>query len=269
MKKIINTIILICLFNYAPLLGSMPTIKIQITPPIYEAEIRPGENRIFELVVQNNSMKRISLNGYVRSINMDLNGNPDFIDDPYCSFSCQTWIDLNPRKFEIDPGKRRKIMVKINVPKSAEGGNYAAVLFDMNESQSEDEENKVGLVLRTGTMVLLTTRYPKKIDADISSFMIRNQIDETVFQVIIQNKSNKHIRPHGSIVIFENNRRIIDRINIQDNNFIMPMSDRLFRFVWRNPNKRKINMIYKAEGRFNVKGLGKSLNLKKEFSTSQ
>ncbi|MBN1352810.1 hypothetical protein JXJ21_25700 [candidate division KSB1 bacterium] len=239
--------------------GGLASIKIQISPPIYEQEIRTGEERSFEIYLRNNSSNRITLIARIRSIQMDDFGNPQFIDAPYQPYSCQNWIDLNPRSIQIKPFEERVVAVSIRVPQDASGGNYAAVLFEIDTDNDVSSGTSVGLTIRTGSMIMLSVKNTIKLDAELLSFAAKHLSERTEFEITLQNNSNRHITPSGSIVIFADKKRVIDRIRIESTSFILPFSNRKFKCEWKNLRKREKVERYTAECRFSVKGLGKSL----------
>jgi len=269
MKKI-NIILFAIIFIQGNFLfGDSPSLKIQITPPIFEKEVRQGEHLSFQISLQNNSSKEVRLKGYTLSFHIAENGKPEFIDDPYLEFSCQSWIDIKPKSFQIKAGEKKEVIISIKVPENAKGGNYASVLFDVDAGDLVQKGNQVGLTIRTGTMILLIARNTIKLDAQIESFKIIEQPGKSIFEVLLKNNSNIHIKPTGTVVIFKDKKRVIDRITLKENSFISPQSARLFKFVWENPKKRQLKNKYEAEYRFYVKGLGKSLIARKDFVPSQ
>ena len=196
---------------------------------------------------------------------LDAEGGLIFIDDPYQNHSCQNWIDIEPKSVLIEPNSKREVSVSIKVPTAVQGGNYAAILFDVDNRDKEG--GQVALTIRTGTMILLSVQNTIKYDAVITTFNVIQDYGKTVFEVWLENKSNKHIKPTGSVVIFENGKRVIDRVNFDENTFILPGSERVLTCTWSNPVKRKQNMTYRAECRLTVLGLGKSLHEETYFST--
>ena len=196
---------------------------------------------------------------------MDETGSLAFVDDPYQKYSCQNWIVVNEKRIQIEPQQSRNVAISYEVPANAGGGHYAAILFEIDEDENA-EQRQVALQIRTGTMIMLSVRNTIKLAEELSTFKIRNDAKQTLFEVGFTNNSNRHIKPDGSIVIMEGNR-VIDRIKFEDSTFMLPESERLLTCVWTNPRKRKPSSTYTAECRFYVKGLGKSLTKKITFTT--
>ena len=181
------------LFSFA--LFYYQSLKIQISPSIYECEVIPKEQKSFTITLKNNSSRQFALKGYILSLNLDTKGSFSFVDDPYQLFSCQSWLDINPKRILITPGEERKVLVSIKVPPEIEGGNYAAVMFDLEKSKLPEAVAKVDLTIRTGTMVLLTTKKKIRIDAEIHFFKISQHADKSIFEVMLKNNSTVHIKP--------------------------------------------------------------------------
>ncbi len=252
-----------CFFNLA---AENAKLKLQVVPAIYEAEIRSGENISFDITLKNIGDKEITLSGNVFSLKIEEDGSPVIVNDPYLSHSCQNWIQFNPKSLLVKPNEKRQIRVLINSPKEARGGYYAAILFEITDKEKR-KTPQVSFALRTGTMIAVLIKNSKKLDAEINSFSFSNKDSETIFEIKFDNKSNVHIKPEGSVIIYDNKNRVIDRINISKNNFISPHSMRTFKLIWKNSKKKQRNRVelYTAECRLFVKGLNKKLSEKLEF----
>ena len=74
MKKIYIVLFAIIFVQANLLFGDSPSLKIQITPPIVEREVRQGEKLSFQISLQNISSKEVKLKGYTLSFQMTENG---------------------------------------------------------------------------------------------------------------------------------------------------------------------------------------------------
>jgi len=245
-----------------PLDAVNASLKIQFTPPLFESDVSAGEELSFNIRLKNTDSARNELRAQVLSISMNDEGRMRFSDDPFRAHSCQSWIDLNPKQILLEPDEIKKVMVHIRVPQRIQGGYYAAILFTTVNGYSEQGKTRIGLSVSTGTMVILSARGSLKRDAGIMSFGIDSQAK---FTLQFQNKSNVHIKPDVSIVIYDEQDRVIDRINFKEDNFLLPESRRTFYGQWDNAKKKKKHKSYTAECRVTIKGLGKRLIEKRTF----
>lgn len=243
---------------------SWGVIRMQLSPPIFEAETQPKTTLTYSINVLNTGEDQLTLATHIKSVKFDRLGNIIFQDATYQEHSCQTWIDVDPKSIVLPQGEKRPVDVVINVPANVTGGYYAAILFETQQPHSTAGQSTVGLQLRTGSLVCLRIKKTCKLDAMISSFSLNNKQNQTEFQIILKNNSNCHITPKGSLVIYTERNRIIDRININDSTFMLPNSERHFTVIWSNERKRVPGTSYLAECRFDVKGLGKSLSYKSQ-----
>lgn len=242
----------------------MGAIRVQLSPPLYDVETKPNALLTYQISIQNNGTDQLLILAYVKNLMFDLDGNPSFNDAPFQKHSCQSWIDVQPKSLLLPPMKNRMVDVTIKVPENVSGGYYAAILFETDTPQKSLVRSTVGLQLRTGSLVSLKIKRTQKIDAKISLFQLYHRKNQTEFQIILKNDGNCHINPRGSIVIFDEQNRIVDRINMNDSAFTLPHSERRLKVIWKNERKRVAGKSYLAECRFLVKGLGKSLSYKSQ-----
>lgn len=243
---------------------SWGTIRVRLSPPIYNVETTANSNLSYAISLQNNSDEPLSLRTRVKSLAFDTHGNAAFPDAPFEPHSCQTWISVDPKSIVLAARQKRSVDVNIEVPSDAAGGYYAAILFETDKTQASQGHSTVGLQLRTGSLVSLKIRRTIRLDVKIASLSLSNSREQTQFKITLRNDSNCHINPSGSIVIFNQDQRIIDRLTINDSTFMLPGSERTFTLVWDNKRKRVPGTSYAAECRVVVRGLGKSLSYRTE-----
>lgn len=239
-------------------------VKLNITPSIFEKNVRRGEKIEFNFQVENKGMQELILKGSLSDFVLDENGVLHF-GKGISDLSCIKWLDFFPKEITLSPGAKQKVLITGQVPFKGEGSYYAALLFSV-VSPSHNKIGNLRVRVKPGLLINLTMNLGIKINADLSSFNIKQTDNSTIFEISVLNTGNVHIRPKGSIAIFNNKNRIIDRLNISDNTFILPNRNRIFKIIWNNPQKRDKNKKYIAECRLAVPGLGKSLTMRKEFA---
>jgi len=242
---------------------------ISISPPFFEKMISPKDKISFSIFLQNNGKETVNLIGEVQSlIAKSNNGKVVFADHDIVHHSCQKWIHVDPTNAMIEPNEGQEVKVNIEVPDRIEGGYYAVILFEPRAKNNIELPKNVSLSFALGTTIVLQSRRKQKIDAKIISFGAEDTEDGTLFSVVLSNLGNVHLNPNVSIVLFSDRKRVVDRLTYEEGRFVLPGSERIFRFVWANTRKREHGKNYHAECRFRITGLGRSLRKSISFSVN-
>lgn len=258
--------ILLCiLFITSPNLA-LSQISITVVPPMVETSIAAGGLRTFKLVVSNLGNKPVDIEGYTCDLKLNPDGIPLVLEPGTSSYSCAKWIELTDDKFTLDPGSKKEIGAKIRVPRGVRGGRYAVILFESLSSASTKRGNVI-LGARLGTIVMVSIPWTLKREAEISQIRMeeapvspregrqrKTLIQPVNFIVSLKNMGNVHIEANGSVVIKNDEGRIIDRIPLQaGTGTVLPEGVRDFQGSWSNPRKM-VKGKYTAEARINYRG---------------
>ena len=166
----------------------------------------------------------------------------------------------------MEPGSKKAIGARIKVPRGVRGGRYAVILFE-SLSSGRRKRGNVMLGARLGTIVMVSIPRTLKREAEISRIKIekvpvspregrqgKTLIQPVDFIASLKNIGNVHINAKGSVVIKNDEGRIIDRIPLEvGTGTVFPDGVRDFQGTWSNPGKM-IKGKYTAEARISYRG---------------
>jgi len=245
---------------------ALSQISITVAPPLVETSIAGGGLRTFKLVVSNLGNKSVDIQGYTCDLKLNPDGTPFVLEAGISSYSCAKWIELTDDKFTLDPGSKKEIGAKIRVPRGVRGGKYAVILFESLSSASTKRGNVI-LGARLGTIIMVSIPWTLKREAKISQIRVekapispgegrqrKTLIQPINFIISFKNTGNVHIEANGSVVIKNDEGRIIDRIPLEvGTGTVLPEGVRDFQGSWSNPRKM-VKGKYTAEARISFGG---------------
>lgn len=249
---------------------SVPSQNLGITPPIIERTLEPGKTLNLNITIDNHGPETVPLYCRILTLTMDPEtGVPLFSDAPELAHSPQNWTTLEPASIVLRKGESRIVSITASPPARIRGGFYGAVVFDAGSLDHGAVSPGISQSLRISTTLSLTTSRYLLRDAVLSHFQVTEYKGKTVFSVRLDNLSNVALTPDAEIVIFSEENRVLDRLHPEGVLFHLPETPRTYRFVWKDPARRKPGQNYTARCRFRVTGIGKRLEAEREFLVSQ
>lgn len=246
--------------NPKALLAQAP-LSLQVSPPILEIEINPGDTYSDFLKFENlSTTETLTLYPQILSFKAKgLEGAQEFITDTQetTNFSLAQWVNISTDIIVIKPLERIVLPFTITVPVDAEpGGRYAAVLLG-NQPVVQEEGSNVALGAQTGTIILAKVSGDVTEKATLESFKTGKdsyQYPPVDFEITIQNSGNIHVRPLGKIEISNMFGKSVGEIdvNVAKGN-VLPESSRLFTPSWETEKftigkfTAKLNLEYGDE----------------------
>lgn len=232
--------------------GSVPafaqeTLSVTITPPLFQLTVGPGESWTSSIKVVNNNSYAVTYAPEVVDFESQGEGGQgkfvplieSFANEPKRTDSLGTWIELSKDPITIEAGESAQIPFTVRVPENADpGGHYAAIM--VGPYQGNDTE--AGSHMKVSSFV--TSLLFVKIKGDIvESGRIREfgtekqlyQKPEANFLLRFENTGNTHLRPQGSITLYNMWGKERGQVLINEkSNFgnVLPRSIRKFEFSW-------------------------------------
>jgi hypothetical protein len=172
--------------------------------PRIEVEADPGKSITYNLKVINEVRETKTF--YLRSENFnsqDETGNPSF-SSRYEDLAL--WIKA-PVSVTLGPGETINLPIQIDVPANAEpGGHYAAIFYLTEPPSLTDDDSKVGLSTKLGTLILLRVSGDFTQNADVLEFGTTGKKHfytqlPIQFYYRFQNTGDDHQKPVGDILI--------------------------------------------------------------------
>lgn len=222
-----------------PVLAQTP-LSLQVSPPILEIEIDPGET-YSDFIKFENLSDTETLTLYPQILSFKAKGESgaqEFIEDSAetTNFSLSQWVDISTDVITIKPLERIILPFTITVPADAEpGGRYAAVLLG-NQPIVPQAGSNVALGTRTGSIILAKVTGEVTENASLTLFKTGKetyQYPPVDFEITIQNSGNIHVKPLGKIEIVNMFGKTVDEVVVNDSKGnVLPESSRKFTPSW-------------------------------------
>lgn len=196
---------------------------IRVTPTITQLNLLPGEEKRDSFSVYNEGNKQASV-----EVEID-----DLFKQPTEKIEVNSWIEVEPKRFNIGPGEIKSIDYKVNVPVDYEGELRCRVFF----AAQDQAVGNVGIKNRFGVAIYVAIKGTEVVKADILDISISEiktgtDTKDIGFSVIVQNKSNVHIRPRGKLVIKTEGDSLVKELELPYGYPIMPGSSHSYYVVY-------------------------------------
>ena len=234
-----------------------------VIPPFVEAKIESGREKLsVEIEIGNKSLQEATFEISVVDFgSLDETGGLAFItansDKNEKKYALASWVTLEKNSLTVLPGKSEKVkMTILNRESLSPGGHYGAVLATVKSSDQGVAET-VGInqslasliyVLKTGGEVVDLSLNRVEFDKNILKF------PETI-KLRFWNKGNVHVVPRGTVVIRNNQGKIVSQGIINgDSGKVLPESSRIMELplkklgFWNWPGKYILEINYRDEG---------------------
>ena len=136
--------------------------------------------------------------------------------------SCESWFNFEKTKLNLNSGEFCDAKFFIKVPPDASSEQLCAVIFDEKRGLQETvrKENagniQINLTPRFSIPVYISIKGAEKIAAEITemSAVLEPQEGGVKFNITLHNMGNVHIRPFGTLVIFNQKEEVVKNLPI-------------------------------------------------------
>lgn len=228
---------------------------LEISPPLIDQQVDPGQTINFEIRVRNITNQEVIATGELNDFEAkDELGLPNVILDPNAEpspYTFKPWVkDISDLR--LAPGETKTAVIQVDVPQDASpGGHYGVVSF--TAKPTDLDETGVALSAVIGTLVLLNVSGDVRIDAALESFaLLQNGNEKSFFEYgpitfveRIKNNGNVHFKPTGELRITDTFGKEVAKfaLNEQGGN-VLPASIRRFE---QTLDKKNLFGRYKAQ----------------------
>lgn len=263
MKKLalIGLISLIGLIGAGPV-GAQTVIKITAIPPRLELEAPPGEVITRQLKVKNEGDSQIALEVKVQDfIVADNEGTPVPVEEETADrWAASRWINVSPQKLVLNPGETKALDFVAVIPEeAAPGGHYAIVFYSpvgtIGATPEGELTGQTSIAPNVGTLVYFTVPGDVQEDARVLRFQLPRWVEYGPIKITteIENLSDLHIKPLGTIRIYDMFGRLITTLKLEEKN-IFPGTSRVYQNTWEQKwglgkYKAQLNAGYGTQGK--------------------
>lgn len=228
-----------------PVLASTGELSLTITPPLFQLTIGKGETWQSSLKVVNTNPYDLTVyasvmdfeasgeEGRSRLIPMTERGAENY------SLTLADWIEVPLEPVVIARESSLEIPFSVNIPANAEpGGHYAAILISTSPLREKFNGPTIQVSSRISSLLFLRVKGEVEEKGNIREFRAEKsfyQAPPVNFILRFVNDGNVHLRPRGSIAVYDMWGRERGKIPVnQDSNFgnVLPGSVRKFFFDW-------------------------------------
>ncbi len=253
-------------FSFPNIVNAQGALSLQVSPPILEIKINPGDT-YSDFIKFENLSDTETLTLYPQVLSFKAKGDEgaqEFIENTVetTNFSLAQWVDISTDLIVIKPFERIVLPFTITVPIDAEpGGRYAAVLLG-NQPITPKEGSNVALGAKTGSIILA------KISGDVNESAVLKmfktgkdsyQYPPVDFEITIENNGNIHVKPEGKIVISNIFGKAVKEVNVnQAGGNVLPESSRKYTPSWETDKftlgkfTAVLNLKYGEENPMNI-----------------
>lgn len=179
-----------------------------VAPPVYDLMAKPGETFSKIMNVRNDSSGSQSFRMVVQGISSSNEvGGLNFL--PVSSADLSGWMSVSPEDFTLAPGQSKDVTVTVKVPASAApGGHYATVFAQSGGPQTGGAQ--ISSMVGSAFLVRVSGRVVESADVvEFSTAQARVIPGQPIeFTVRAKNTGNTHIRPQGTIEVFNGDIKV-------------------------------------------------------------
>lgn len=234
--------------------NALAVSSITAIPPRLELKANPGETIKSTLKVRNDSEVSQNYTIFIDDFIVDdLYGTPIPISSTISNkWSLKKWITA-PDMVPVDSNDTQVINITIKVPSNAlPGGHYAMITYMPNADVKPGELKKTAAIIgqRVGSLIYVTVGGTIVENANVTSFTAPKFTEKGPVEITgsIENLSDVHVSPKGSITISNLLNQEITKIPLQVGN-IFPGNSKLFTSSWNQKwgygrYKADLNLVY-------------------------
>lgn len=153
---------------------------VSVTPSVTEREGRPGQTLKGVFKVRNDGK-----DGQIIQV------QPELWPPGSEGVPLALWLDVKPKEFELGPGKEVPVRYRVKVPVDAVGELGAQVYF----ASSVSHAGALPLRQRFGCAMYVRVEGTERYDVRLASVTAHRREKETVFEFVLENQGNVHVRP--------------------------------------------------------------------------
>jgi hypothetical protein len=174
--------------------------KIEISPPSQEFDIDPGKELNFEVKVRNVGNNKYYMNARVEDFTASgEEGQVALIEQgPY---AISSWSIIEPKEFELEPGKTQIVKIRSDVPEqNIGGGRYGAVVFAVSGTKTA---NATAVAQEIASLFLLRVSGPIEENLSILNLQAPQfaEFGPIPIKVKVFNSGNIHVKTAGLVTV--------------------------------------------------------------------
>ncbi len=253
--------------------------NFSVTPQLIELELAPGSRYTIKVLLINETERdsqRFQI--YASDVIQNEAGTYKVVEKGKSKFSCADWIKLDTMEVGLGPKKGKEIPFQIQVPATARGGRYGAIVFNLQPKVTQMGEEYAGgtayFFLKVPVQIEITIKSyltPKPKNVKIKSidvipvsedkeyaakFSQKNIKDALLVRAHVNNGGDMHIIAKGRLIIKDQKGRRLRVVPLGGGRgMVLPQTDVYFTSIIKRP----LAGDYIAEAVINYGGLSSAI----------
>lgn len=192
-------IFIILVFFAIVLFHSLSFAGLSVDPVTLEIVAQKGEDKLGVIKVKNTSEKLVRIR--VSPEKWDIK-----------DLDINKWLTIEPKEFELASAQLKEVSYRINPPEDSIGELRCMVFFISDEIGKK--KSPVGI--RFGVPFYVVVGGTEVIEVEVDSINVKYDINRNILDgtIMVNNKSNIHIRPHVKVYIYDNKDKLINRFSL-------------------------------------------------------
>lgn len=206
--------LLFAIFPAAVLAQNGDSVGFSVTPSLMNINLTPGDEFGTKVKVINNTSRPLKIYAEAVDFRDSGTGQIEFLNDPgikndlsAANVYLSRWMTLAKEEIELAPFGSEEIPFVISVPKEANpGGHYAAILVGPDSPDEKTDGSVVKISSKIAFLILSRVAGDVQEKGMIREFSVDKKFSGAAninFSVRFQNQGNIHLRPRGTIKVFD------------------------------------------------------------------
>lgn len=219
--------------------SAQQSLSVTVTPPLIQLTIGPGETWRSSLKIVNTNADTVTYYSQLMDMQAsDESGHSSFT--PIAQGGQDTlahWIDIPQEPLVVGARTSAELPFTVRIPENAPpGGHYAAILVGTQPGEITGSGLRVSSYV--STLIFVRIKGDVMESGRIREFVTGEDLYQKPhadFLVRFENTGNTHLRPAGSVEIYNMWGKLRGKVDIaQDSTFgnVLPNSIRRFNFSW-------------------------------------
>lgn len=235
---------------------SPDSVTISVSPQSLDTAVNQGQTTSNVFRITNGSDEPFEVQPTAKNFVPSGNEGAIRIEEEDTPYSLAKWLSVDPAgPVEISPGETADFTVTISVPENADpGGHFGSVVF--RTLPSSQAGSAASISQEVAPVILVRVPGDAKEEASISRFRVPASpitgSGNVEFETIVKNTGNVHVKPTGTISIYNTFGKQVGSTQITSNN-VIPGAERKMNATWENPGFRfgrytaRLTMVYGNE----------------------
>lgn len=236
----------------------LKSVSLSVSPQSLDTAINPGQSTTHIFRVTNGSESTLSVQPTPKNFVPSGNEGAIRLEEGDTPYSLADWLNVEPSGVtDIKNGQTFDFKVTIAVPENADpGGHFGSVVF--RTIPSNQPRSAAAISQEIAPVILVRVPGDANEDASISKFGAQAsmiyQSKPITFEALFKNHGNVHIKPAGTISIFNIFGKQVASFPLSGNN-VIPGAERKMNAIWEDPGFRigmytaRLTAVYGSENR--------------------